>query len=163
MSGLQQHIEQPLALPPCAISLEGSRPRTQPTGSRRPRRLAGVFEESYGQKINGRVPTGCATKGLETAYVMENRRAVSAFIEESRLRGLLSQALGALDASFGKAAIKKLTLMCDDEGFQALSCLVLVPGDMQEARRALRSFDQQWWLTHSEHAAGRLNFDFELV
>ena len=100
---------------------------------------------------------------LPDVYVIEDRSTVAAFIEENRLRGLLLQARNPLNAAFGEAAVKTLTLVRDDEGFKRLFCLVMAPGDMQEARRALRSFDQQWWLARCEQAAGKLNFDFELV
>lgn len=96
-------------------------------------------------------------------YIFEDHSAVTAFIEQNRLRGLLEQAREPLNAAFGEAALKKLTLVTDDEGFKILFCLVRVPGDMQEARRALRSFDQRWWLGRSAQAAAKLNFDFELV
>ncbi|MGB7590902.1 MAG: hypothetical protein WBO19_06650, partial [Terriglobia bacterium] len=100
---------------------------------------------------------------LERFYVFEDHSAVAAFIEQKRLRGLLEQAREPLKATFGEAALKKLTLVTDDEGSKTLFCLVRVPGDMQEARRALRSFDQRWWLGRSTQASAKLNFDFELV
>lgn len=109
------------------------------------------------------VTSASAIKGLEDVYVIENRLDVAAFIQENRLRGLLLQARNPLHAAFGEGAVKTLTLVTDDEGFKTLFCLVMVQGDMVEARRALRSFDQQWWLARSELASGKLNFDFELV
>ena len=102
-----------------------------------------------------------STNGLEDTYVIDDRPGVAAFIQHNRLRGLLLEARDPLDNAFGEAAIKKLSLVCDDEGFETLFCLVMVPGEMQQARRALRAFDQQWWLARSDRAAGKLNFDFE--
>ncbi len=104
-----------------------------------------------------------ALKELEQAYVFDERSAVAAFMERNRIRSLLLEAREPLNTAFGGAAMKTLTLVRDDEGFDALFCLVMVPGDMQEARRALRSFDEQWWLAHSAQAGGKLNFDFELI
>ncbi len=95
--------------------------------------------------------------------MIEDRSAVAAFVTENRLHGLLFQARSALNAAFGEAALKTLALVRDDEGLVTLFCLVLIPGDMREARLALRSFDQRWWLARSTQAAGKLNFDFELV
>ena len=157
------YLEQPRVPPPYEAPPEGSWPREQPSGPRKPPRPAGAFEDIYWQRLNREVPADRAMKGLEDVYVIEDRSAVAAFIEENRLRGLLLQALDALNTTFSEAAIKTLMLAHDDEGFQTLFCLVMVPGDMQEARRALRSFDQQWWLARSRQAAGKLNFDFELV
>jgi len=104
-----------------------------------------------------------ALKELERFYLFEDHLAVAAFIEQNRLRGLLEEAREPLDTAFGERALKKLALTTDDEGSRILFCLIRVPGDMQEARRALRSFDQQWWLGRSTQAAAKLNFDFELV
>jgi hypothetical protein len=102
-------------------------------------------------------------EGLDTTYLIENRPEVARFIEENRLRTILLEARQPLNAAFGERPVKTLTLIRDDEGFDTLFCLVMVPGDMQEARHALRSFDQKWWLARSAEAAGRLNFDFQLV
>jgi hypothetical protein len=65
--------------------------------------------------------------------------------------------------AFGEAAIRNLTLITDDEGYQTLFCLIMVSGALEEARSSLEQFDQQWWLTRCGQAAGRLNFDFELL
>ena len=108
-------------------------------------------------------PLELAIRDLAGLYVIEDRTAVASFIEENRLRGILLQAREALNAAFSEDAVKTIRLVRDDEGFETLFCLVMVPGDMDDARRALRSFDQQWWLSHSSQAAGKLNFDFELV
>jgi hypothetical protein len=122
-----------------------------------------IFERNDWQNLNWEAYRDSVLKGLEDGYVIDHRPAVQAFIKQNRLRGLLQQARGPLNAAFGEGAVKKLTLVADDEGFKTLFCLVLVPGDMQEARRALRSFDQRWWLGRSTQAAGKLNFDIELV
>lgn len=118
------------------------------------------FQRDGGQLVVLRDP-GLAE--LEQAYVFDDRSAVAAFIERNRIRRLVLEAREPLNTAFGEAAMKTLTLVRDDEGFDALFCLVMVPGDMQEARRALRSFDERWWLACSAQAAGKLNFDFELI
>jgi len=100
---------------------------------------------------------------LERAYVFEGRSAVGAFIARRRLHELLLEAREPLNAAFGVEAVKKLTLVEDDEGFTTLFCLILVPGDMAAARLALNSFDMHWWLARSGQAGGKLNFDFELI
>jgi len=100
---------------------------------------------------------------LERVYVFEDRSEVASFMERNRIRELLLEAREPLNAAFGEGAVKKLTLVEDDEGFTALFCLVLVTGDMRAARLALRSFDEQWWLARSGQAGGKLNFDFELI
>jgi len=100
---------------------------------------------------------------LERVYVFVDRSGVAAFIERNRIRELLLEAREPLNAAFGEGAVKKLTLVEDDEGFTTLFCLILVPGDMVAARLVLKSFDEHWWLARSGQAGGKLNFDFELI
>ncbi len=104
-----------------------------------------------------------ALKGLEDGYVIDDRPAVAAYIGQNSLREVLEQAREPLNAAFGQGTVKKLTLSEDDEGFAALFCLILIPGDLPSAKLALRSFDEQWWLARSGQAGGKLNFDFELI
>jgi hypothetical protein len=106
---------------------------------------------------------GSALRTLEQAYVLEDRSAIRTFIERNRLLEPLLEARGPLTSAFGEAAVKKLTLVEDDEGFVTLFCLILVPGSLEEARRALNSFDESWWLARSGQVGGKLNFDFDLV
>lgn len=101
--------------------------------------------------------------GLEQAYVLEDRSGIAAFIKRNRLLELLIEARGPLAAAFGESAVKKLALVEDDEGFITLFCLILIPGSSDEARRALNSFDETWWLARSGQVGGKLNFDFDLV
>jgi hypothetical protein len=108
-------------------------------------------------------PAGSVLAVLEQAYVLEDRSAIRTFIERNRLLEPLLEARGPLTSAFGEAAVKKLTLVEDDEGFVTLFCLIQVPGGLEEARRALNSFDESWWLARSGQVGGKLNFDFDLV
>ncbi len=103
-----------------------------------------------------------ATRGLDDTYVFDSRQVVSKFIEEHRLHNLLVQAKEPLKERFGAASVKTLTLVCDDEGFESLVCLVTANGTLQENLDALRAFDREWWLGQINEADGRLNFDFQL-
>jgi len=105
-----------------------------------------------------------ASRALEQAYVFGDRREILAFIMGSRvIEELLLEAQEPLNSAFGQESVKKLTLVEDDEGFVTLFCFILAPGNLHEARRALRSFDESWWLARSGKVGGKLNFDFELI
>jgi len=82
-------------------------------------------------------PASSALGTLEQAYVLEDNPAILAFIKRNGLLEFLLEARGPLSAAFGEEAVKKLTLVEDDEGFVTLFCLVLAPGGLEEARRAL--------------------------
>jgi len=106
---------------------------------------------------------GSALGTVERTYQLENRSAIPAFVQQNGLLEILLEARGPVASAFGEAAVKKLTLVEDDEGFVTLFCLILFPGRLEEARRALSSFDEGWWLARSHEAGGKLNFDFELI
>lgn len=129
----------------------------------KPMEQVGEFEYTQWERPNQEARQDPPLKELDEVYVFEERTAVAAFIERNRVRGLLLQARDPLITAFGEATVKRLSLIEDDEGFDTLFCLIAVSGDIHEARRALRSFDQRWWLARSGQAAGKLNFDFELV
>jgi hypothetical protein len=104
-----------------------------------------------------------ALSGLEEVYVFEQRARVGEFVERHRLRNLLLQARDPLFAAFGETAVKRLSVLEDDEGCETLFCSIGISGSMNEARRALKSFDQSWWLAHCSKASGKLNFDLDLI
>lgn len=156
-------FEQPQVSPRYEPCLMGNVPSEQPT--EQPWHLLDIafFRRIDWQKLNREVHPDSGLKELEDGYVIDDRPAVAAFIGQNRLRGILQQAREPLDAAFGEATVKKLTLTEDDEGFETLFCLILIPGDMPKARLALKSFDEQWWLARSGLAGGKLNFDIELI
>jgi hypothetical protein len=100
---------------------------------------------------------------LETTYVIADRPTVSAFISEHQLGGLLFEARAFLDAAFGPQTAKSLRLVCDDEGFDTLFCLISMPADPERALEARASFDRMFWLDRCATVDGKLNFDFELT
>jgi len=184
MSALEQFaIQEPPPPPvPVATSTSLDQPRTeQPSawtsltrpwhGSRfiyrvveHPRRLESHAHHILSETLNRVVQPDPVSKALEQVYVFEDRREILAFIMGSRvIEELLLEAQEPLNSAFGQESVKKLTLVEDDEGFVSLFCLVWVPGSLHEARRALRSFDESWWLARSGKVGGKLNFDFELI
>jgi hypothetical protein len=101
-------------------------------------------------------------KALEKIYSFINKERVLQFIERNHLYEVLNESLGPLRRAFGQRLLQ-LEVLEDDEGDSALNCLVPWAGNMQEARDALRRFDEQWWFARARATNARLNFDFELV
>lgn len=167
MSALPQsalYLSQMPVPPPHGTPPEMRWPQAQPIALHKPPRPAeGVSAATRRLNCNRGMPSDHVVADLQKTFVIDDASRVAAFVRWNRLRGLLLEAKDALDSVFGEAAVKRLSLVSDDEGSLTLFCLVMVPGDMEEARRALRSLDQQWWLARSEQAGGKLNFDFELV
>src|SRR5882724_769884 len=126
----------------------------QPT--RKPPRRAELTGELYWQKLNEQLSPDGALKGLDGFYVIEDRSAVAYLIQENHLDALLLQALGPLESAFGDA-IRSLSVVCDEDGFETLFCFVITPLPLQDARAALEAFDETWWLTRCGQASGKLN------
>jgi len=100
---------------------------------------------------------------LGSAYVISNVAKVESFIEENQLTEILVQAVEAIKRTFGESRTRTLTVLEDDEGSRTLFCLVAFPGSLDDARKALESFDRNWWLKNARRFGSKLNFDFELV
>src|SRR5438309_245904 len=132
-------LSQPLVPVNAQVPPTRSKPQDwtakQPRELKKPPRSVGSLE-GWWQTVKEEVPTDYATKRLDEIYVLEHRPSVARFIEKNRLRGMLLQASQPLSEAFGDKAVKILSLMQDDEGFETLFCLVATPGDMQQARRA---------------------------
>ncbi|MBI2816214.1 MAG: hypothetical protein HYX72_04680 [Acidobacteria bacterium] len=153
---------QPTVPPPYAPWKGAARLDKMRTGQPSPRRPPARIQQIDWLRHNREVVGETTLKGLDDSYVIENRRRVAAFIERNRLRAFLQQARKPLNDAFGEATVKTLTIVCDDEGFETLFCLVRFTGDMRQAKLALNSFDEHWWLMRSDQVAEKLNFDFEL-
>lgn len=123
--------------------------------------FGGQFVESIWSKSNVKIREVLAN--LQDIYSFENSTEVGKFIEENSLLGILTQASEPINRAFGTAPAKKLTLVEDDEGVRTLFCLVMISGDMHQAREALKAFDYEWWFQQSRKLSGKLNFDFELI
>lgn len=167
MSALLQsapYLSQLPAPPSYGTRPEISWPKEQPTAPHKPPRpVGGASAETHWQNCNREMPPDRVIADLRKTFVIDDASRVAAFVRWNRLSGPLLEAKDPLDSVFGDAAVKRLSLLSDEEGSLTLFCLVMVPGDMEEARRALRSFDQQWWLARCGRVHGKLNFDFELV
>ena len=165
MSALRQYYfeRQPVIMPrrvPLRTSLIPEHQITRANSNSSALRSPAI---TYRGILDQNSPSETVTKYLSVEFVIENSSAVAAFVRANRLLGLLLEAVAPLKAMFGDATIKVLTLVADGEGSENLYCLIVTSGDMEEARRRLKSFDQEWWLSHAVKGAGRLNFDVELI
>ena len=167
MSALPQsapHLSQMPAPPPYGAPPQVRWTQAQPISLRGPRRpLEGGLAATHTHNFDREMQSDRTIGDLQKVYVIDDASRVSAFVRWNRLRGLLLEAKEPLDLFFRETAVKRLSLLSDEEGSLTLFCVVIWPGDMQEARRALRAFDERWWLARCQQAAGKLNFDFELV
>ena len=101
---------------------------------------------------------------VATQYVMPEDSSVQRFLRSHRtLPQLLIEAIPHLKRCFGELAVFSLRAPVDESGGQMLYGLVVWPGDVNQVRRSLAQFDEDWWIKHSRQASGRLSFSFELV
>ena len=150
--------QQPMASSTCWGDEQQGALTGQPSvGKKRPRAVG------HSREFAQAMPPAQNVEALDEIYVWDDRPSVLRFIEDARVRGLLLDARLALDEAFGKEAIKCLSLVRDDEGFDTLFCLVRTRAQLEMATRALQAFDERWWLARSAEAVGKVNFDFDLV
>ena len=76
---------------------------------------------------------------------------------------ILLQAATPLRACFGADAVFSLRAPIDESGSQSLYAVVMWPGNLQDVRQALETFDDTWWLAQSRQASGYITFTYELV
>ena len=76
---------------------------------------------------------------------------------------VLLDAVPSLLQCFGTRPLLKLKAPFDESGTQMLYAVVAWPGDIREVRDALIRFDDEWWLSRVQSAAGQLTYTYELM
>jgi hypothetical protein len=85
-------------------------------------------------------------------------------IREPELIALLNQSLVAARSAFGETVRLSLELsQTPDVPSGELYCMIQTALTAEQAMRALRAFDEQWWIDRVPLAAGKLNFDISVV
>lgn len=148
---------------PVATSTSWGEGQQRPLAEQRPASKKRPRAVGPDRDLRQEMPPAANVEALDEMYVWDDRASVLRFIEETRVRGLLLDARQALDDAFGEDAIKSLSIVRDDEGFDTLFCLVRTREPLEMATRALQAFDEGWWLARSTEAGGKVNFDFDLV
>jgi len=101
---------------------------------------------------------------LKKFFVLSGDASVRNFLFERRsLPQLLLEAVSELKTCFGPETIFQLWAPTDGFGSQTLYAVAVWPGAAADVRRALKEFDEGWWLQRSHQASGYLTFTYELV
>jgi hypothetical protein len=101
---------------------------------------------------------------LRQSFIFQTDAAVTSFLSDHRsIPQLLLQAVPYLHRCFGADKIPSLRIDSDEAGSRILYAVVPWECSVREARVALKSFDDQWWMAHAFQALGRLTFTYELV
>jgi hypothetical protein len=103
-----------------------------------------------------------AINTLRRMYMFSDDDEVTAFLKLNRtVAPLLIEAFSHMSGAFTGTAIL-LELMNEEESSQTINALALWAGKREEARAALRKFDQEWWLDNIGKANGRIVFDYQI-
>jgi hypothetical protein len=101
---------------------------------------------------------------LLSVYVFEDATKIRSFLEDHpSVPDVLSEAAPFLIKSFGESAILQLQIPPDEDIPVAVYAVALWDGPLEDARAALRAFDQMWWTANSQKTSGRIVFDYQLV
>jgi hypothetical protein len=103
-------------------------------------------------------------RSLQQHYTVlnSNRVIIKLLEEESALYTLLVEAVGPLKTAFGEGRIVQVRVQFSDDD-SLLKVAVQLPVDFEkDSERALRSFDEEWWLNNCHRSGGALVFDYEI-
>lgn len=81
--------------------------------------------------------------------------------EQRSLYGILIGAVRPLRRAFGERRALQLRAQFGDEEV-TLKAVVWLPANFEGPERALRSFDEAWWLQNCKRSGGSLVFDYEI-
>jgi hypothetical protein len=103
-------------------------------------------------------------RSLQQHYTIldSNRVIIKLLEEESALYTLLVEAVSPLKNAFGEGRIVQVRVQFSDDD-SLLKVAVQLPADFEnDPERALRSFDEDWWLSNCHRSGGALVFDYEI-
>lgn len=101
---------------------------------------------------------------LREKYVFKDPAAIEFFIRNHRMVvPLLIEASSHLAVAFHNRAPLALEIMPDEETPHSIYVLAVWNFDADDARAALRTFDESWLLGNLQFINGRIVFDYELV
>jgi hypothetical protein len=94
--------------------------------------------------------------------ILDTNSTIELLEQEPALYELLAEAVGPLQNAFGEGRTVQLRLQSSgDESL--LKVAVQLPADFAgDPERALRSFDDEWWLDNCHRSGGALVFDYEI-
>jgi hypothetical protein len=103
-------------------------------------------------------------RSLQQHYTIldSNFSVIDLLEEEAALYRLLLEAVGPLQNAFGGGRIIHLRVLVSDDD-SLIKVAVQLPADLDgDPERALRSFDNDWWLGNCHRSGGALVFDYEI-
>ncbi len=103
-------------------------------------------------------------RALHQRYtILDDDRTIIELLEaEPALYSLLIDAVVPLQQAFGDKRIVHVWVQSSDED-SILKVAVQLPADFgDDPERALRSFDEEWWLNNCHRSGGALVFDYEM-
>ena len=126
------------------------------------RRADGVLSYLYEQPRPNRDFTA-QLRSLQQYYtILADDHTITELMEEApALYPLLIEAIKPLQHAFGEKRILQIRVQSSDED-TILKVAVQLPADFDgDPERALRSFDEEWWLNNCHRSGGTLVFDYE--
>ena len=103
-----------------------------------------------------------ALEALRGMYMFSNKDGVTAFLKSNRtVAPLLIEAFPYMSRTFPGAPLL-LDLITEEGTPRTINALALWWGKREDARIALKSFDNSWWLDNIAKANGRIIFDYQI-
>lgn len=123
-----------------------------------------IREDLKRQMADSAAKPVAALDEVRRCFVMPSDSSVSTFLSAHRaIPQILLEAEAHLKACFGRGVVLSLRAPVDASGSQTLYVVAMWSGNVRDARQALASFDDTWWMAHARQASGYLAFTYELV
>jgi len=123
--------------------------------------LLGAFER---QMADFEAQHLAVVREVQRKFVLPPDTSVEDFLKDHRtLPQILLESVGPLRLAFGAQIIVSLKVPVDESGASTLYAVAMWRGSVRDARAALETFDDSWWIANSQQASGRLVYTYELV
>lgn len=104
---------------------------------------------------------------VERRYIFDEPEEIRAFLgRHPYLIDILVSARDPIERSFGKRASVQLWFYVDPEeeadDAESLGAIISSSLPLDDARQALRTFENLWWLDHISRSDARLTFDIHV-
>lgn len=128
-----------------------------------PRVQAAVFDGLEQQMSDAENELGQLLDELGKIFVFISSEDVKTFLRGHRgIPSLLIEAAPHFRKAFGNAPLA-LDVVTEEGNPRTIYALAQWGEERREAKKALRDFDEQWWISNLQKAGGKVVFDYELV
>jgi len=128
-----------------------------------PRVQAAVLDSLEQQMSDAESELGQVLDELAKIFIFTNAEDVKMFLRSHRgIPSLLIEAVPHFQKCFSNVPLA-LDVVTEEGSPRTIYVLAQWKEERKQAKKALRNFDEQWWLKNLSKAGGKVVFDYELI